>query len=149
MRLRLWSEQEVVLKNTVFWDVAPCGSCKAPRLRGTYSLHHQGDKNSELGTTLVVVTSSRSTLRSNVTGSPILVTLMMYVIHSSQTPVLTRATRRENPKSYKAVLYLKQHDLRSMRDCMYFLEVSVETLLHNVRLEGQIDDHLRRMFGRA
>jgi hypothetical protein len=27
--------QKVILKNGVFWDVIPCGSCKNQRLRGT------------------------------------------------------------------------------------------------------------------
>jgi hypothetical protein len=33
------------LKNTIFWDVTPCGSCKNRRFGETYHLHHQGDKN--------------------------------------------------------------------------------------------------------
>jgi hypothetical protein len=55
----------LILKNAVFWDVTPCGSCKNRRLRGMYRLHHQ-DENSELGTLAV-----------NVPSSPILFTLMM------------------------------------------------------------------------
>jgi hypothetical protein len=51
-----------------------------------YRLHHQGDK---LGTTLAV-TSNRS--------SPILVSLMMEAIRSSETSVLTRATLRNIPE---------------------------------------------------
>jgi hypothetical protein len=35
----------VTMKNAVFWDVTPCGSCKNRRFRGTQHLHHQGDKN--------------------------------------------------------------------------------------------------------
>jgi hypothetical protein len=35
----------VTMKNGVFWDVTPCGSCKSRRFGGTYSLLHQGDKN--------------------------------------------------------------------------------------------------------
>jgi hypothetical protein len=35
----------VTMKNGVFWDVTPCGSCKNQRFGGTYRLHHQGDKN--------------------------------------------------------------------------------------------------------
>jgi hypothetical protein len=51
---RLWSKyspQHSVLKypqfmkNGVFWDVTPCGSCKNRRFWGTWRLLHQGDKN--------------------------------------------------------------------------------------------------------
>jgi hypothetical protein len=35
----------VTMKNAVFWDVTPCGSCKNRRLEGTYRLHHQGENN--------------------------------------------------------------------------------------------------------
>jgi hypothetical protein len=33
------------VKNDVFWDVSPCGSCMNRRFGGTYRLLHQGDKN--------------------------------------------------------------------------------------------------------
>jgi hypothetical protein len=33
------------IKNAVFWDVIPCGSCKKWRFGGMYRLHHQSDKN--------------------------------------------------------------------------------------------------------
>jgi hypothetical protein len=56
----------------------------------------------ELGTTLAV-TNNRRTLRSyrllvtaNVPSTPIVVTLMMEVIHSSETLVLAIATRRNS-----------------------------------------------------
>jgi hypothetical protein len=35
----------LAVKNAIFWDVTPCGSCKNRRFGGTYRLHHQGDKN--------------------------------------------------------------------------------------------------------
>jgi hypothetical protein len=35
----------VTMKNAVFWDVTPRGSCKKRRFGGTERLHHQGDKN--------------------------------------------------------------------------------------------------------
>jgi hypothetical protein len=35
----------VIMKNAVFWDVTPCGSCKNQGCGGTYRLHHQGAKN--------------------------------------------------------------------------------------------------------
>jgi hypothetical protein len=34
----------VTMKNAVFWDIMPCGSCKNQRFGGTYHLH-QGDKD--------------------------------------------------------------------------------------------------------
>jgi hypothetical protein len=34
-----------LMKNGVFWDVTPCGSCKNRRFGGTWRLLHQGDKN--------------------------------------------------------------------------------------------------------
>jgi hypothetical protein len=52
------------LKIGVFRDVTPCGSCKNGRFGGTYHVHHQGDKNRQLGTTLAV-TRNRRTLRRN------------------------------------------------------------------------------------
>jgi hypothetical protein len=35
----------VTMKNAIFWDAEPCGSCKSPGFGVTYHLHHQGDKN--------------------------------------------------------------------------------------------------------
>jgi hypothetical protein len=35
----------VTMKNGVFWDVTPCGSCKNRRFGGIWLLLHQGDKN--------------------------------------------------------------------------------------------------------
>jgi hypothetical protein len=35
----------VTMKNAVFLDVTPCGSCKNQRFSGTWRLLHQGDKN--------------------------------------------------------------------------------------------------------
>jgi hypothetical protein len=46
------------MKNGVFWDVMPCGSCKNRRFEGTWCLHHQGDKNHRLLVTANVVPSS-------------------------------------------------------------------------------------------
>jgi hypothetical protein len=35
----------VTMKNALFWDVKPCGSCRNRRFGGTYRLHHQDEKN--------------------------------------------------------------------------------------------------------
>jgi hypothetical protein len=64
------------MKNSVFWDVTLCGSCKN---RG-----HLGFLRSV----------RRLLVTANVVpSSPILVTLMKDVLSLSETPVLTRATR--------------------------------------------------------
>jgi hypothetical protein len=71
------------MKNAVFWDVTPCGSCK----------------NLRFGGTLVWLRRVRRLqVTANVLSSPILVTLMMEALSSSETSVLTRATRRNNPE---------------------------------------------------
>jgi hypothetical protein len=62
--LRLLRKYTRMLKNTVFCDVTPCGSCKNRRFGGMYRLHHQGDKNRRTRKTLAV-TSNRSTLQRN------------------------------------------------------------------------------------
>jgi hypothetical protein len=64
----------VTMKNAVFCDVTPCGFCKKRR------------KNRRLLVTANVVLSS-----------PILVTLMVEALSSSETSVFTTATRRKIP----------------------------------------------------
>jgi hypothetical protein len=73
--------KQIDMRNGVFWNVTPCGSCKNRRFGGTYRLHHQGDNN-------------RGTSYGSDPTSPILVTLMMEALSSSEKSVLTRATRR-------------------------------------------------------
>jgi hypothetical protein len=92
----------VTMKNGVFWVVTPWDSCKNRCFGGTWRLLHQGDKNRELGPTQAA-TSNRSVRRllvaaSVVPSSPIFVTLMKEAPGSSETSVLTRATRRNNPE---------------------------------------------------
>jgi hypothetical protein len=76
------------MKNAVLWDVTPCGSCRNRRFGGTYRLHHTFLRSVRrlLVTTNVVPTS------------PILVILMIVALCSSETSVLTRATRRNIPE---------------------------------------------------
>jgi hypothetical protein len=33
------------MKNAIFWDVTPCGSCKNRRFVRTYHVHEEGDNN--------------------------------------------------------------------------------------------------------
>jgi hypothetical protein len=100
---------EVTMNNAVFWGVMPCGSCENRRLRGTYCLHYQGDENRRARNNVSTkylpkhAVFLRSVLRLLVTANDvpsltILVTLMMDAMRSSETLVLTRATRRNIPE---------------------------------------------------
>jgi hypothetical protein len=71
----------VTVKNAVFWDVTPRGSCKNQCFRDIFCSVHR---------LLVMV--------SVVPSSPILVTLMMEALSSSEMLVLTRATQRKIPE---------------------------------------------------
>jgi hypothetical protein len=102
----------VTMENVAFWDVTLSGSCKNRCFGGIYRLNHQADKNLRARNNVssnyqpkhatnkyhVFIVFIRSMLRlvviANVPSSPIIVSLMMEVIRSSETSVLTRATRR-------------------------------------------------------
>jgi hypothetical protein len=65
------------MKNAVFWDATPCGSCKYLRFGGTWRSMRR-----------LLVTANV------IPSSLILVILMTEALLSSETSVLTRATRR-------------------------------------------------------
>jgi hypothetical protein len=46
------------MKNAVFGDVTPCESCEKRPFRGTFLLHHQSERISELKTSVVSKNSS-------------------------------------------------------------------------------------------
>jgi hypothetical protein len=79
------------MKNGVFWDVTPCGSCKNRRSEEISASNIRVTRIGVLGT--FAGTSNRCTLRS-----PILVTLMMEALRSSETSALTRAMQRNIPE---------------------------------------------------
>jgi hypothetical protein len=47
-----------ILKIIVFYDEMTCGYCKNQRFEGTLRFHHQSERISELGTTLIVTRNS-------------------------------------------------------------------------------------------
>jgi hypothetical protein len=76
----------VTMKKAVFWDITPCGSCKNRSFGGIQLLHCQGD------------------------SSPIIVTLMMKALGSSETSILIRATLCNIPEDafFKGMLHSKR-----------------------------------------
>jgi hypothetical protein len=54
-----------MLKNAVFWDVTPCGSCKKRCFEGMFHLD-QGDRNQQANP-WVSISSQRASVASSVT----------------------------------------------------------------------------------
>jgi hypothetical protein len=93
------------MKNGVFWDVTPCGSCKSPRFGGTATRR---------SVRWLLVTA-------DVPSPQKLVTLIMEALISFETSVLTRVIRRNIPVD--AILhshrreYLKSYIIQRSLKC--------------------------------
>jgi hypothetical protein len=85
------------MKNVVPLDVTSCGSSKNRRFGGNYRLHHQCD-NSHRTRNNVSSVLQLAVAVNIVPSSLILLILMMEMMSSSETPVLTRGTRRPIPE---------------------------------------------------
>jgi hypothetical protein len=94
----------VIMTNVDFCDVTPCNSRKSRRFGGMYLLHHQGGKSLRSVLQLLVTANI-------VPSSLVLFNMLMEAIRSSETPILTRATRRHIPddgilQNYRSLLNL-------------------------------------------
>jgi hypothetical protein len=80
----------VIMRHAVFLYDMPCGSFMNRRFGGSFYLHVQSDKNR--GVLWMLATTNV------VPSSPIIVTLMLGALRSSEISVLTRATQRNIPE---------------------------------------------------
>jgi hypothetical protein len=91
----------VTMKNAIFLGVMPCGFCKNQRFGGMYCLHHQDDKKWQARnvSSMALLHSVLQLLVtvSVITSLPILVTLFMEAVCSSEISVLTRGTQCNIP----------------------------------------------------
>jgi hypothetical protein len=91
-----------VLKNDVFCDVTPCGSCKNRRFGGKYRLLHQGDKNRRTRTDASCNWQQTHAAKE-----------YHLALSSSETSVLTRAAQRNIPE-YTILHSHRRENLKSV-----------------------------------
>jgi hypothetical protein len=91
------------VKNAIFWDVTPCGSCKNRRFGGTNGLHNHAERISELGKTLAVTRKLLLVTVNVVPSSLNDSTLRMKAIRPSRNnaPITVLETRRIHIVSFR------------------------------------------------
>jgi hypothetical protein len=134
----------VTVKNDVFWDVTPCGSCKNRRFERTYPLHNRVKRISVLETTSAV--TSINVVFSSLT----IFTLMMEAILSSETSALTRATRRHIPED--GIFHSHRHENLNPTYWSLFLAVQQKSHRYGIACEIFLRNDLkmeilRKVFG--
>jgi hypothetical protein len=90
------------MKNAVFWDLTPSGSCKNDVSKERIASIIRVTRIGELGTTIAVTTMLQLLVTANVLSLSIIFSLMMEAIRSYETSVLTRAMPRNIP-SFTAI----------------------------------------------
>jgi hypothetical protein len=119
----------IPMKNGVFWDVAPCGSCKNLRFGGRKHLHHQGDKNRCIRNNVRRNRSGRrlQLTANNVLTSPIIVTLIMVAPITYETSVLQEP---HDVTSQKTLFFIVTHVKNSNHTMLQDVCKMLQRLVH-------------------